>query len=50
MKLDFYRIPASLYLIPTITIHWGWRKAIDITWLRWVLDIEFNDEYPLKQK
>ena len=55
MKLDFYRFGSALYLIPTITIHWGWRKAVDITWLCWVLDIELSDVsaeriYELKQK
>jgi len=43
MKLDFYRFGKhTLYLIPTITIHWGWHKAIDFTWLQWVIELDFS--------
>ena len=43
MKLDFYRFGKnSLFLIPTIAISWGWNKTIDITWLQWVLELDFN--------
>tara|TARA_R110000737_G_scaffold294847_3_gene301471 strand:+ start:1500 stop:1712 length:213 start_codon:yes stop_codon:yes gene_type:complete len=43
MKLDFYRFgKTTLYLIPTVTINWGWHRAIDITWLQWVLEFDFN--------
>ena len=43
MKLDFYRFgKKAVFLIPTIAISWGWYKAIDITWLQWVLELEFS--------
>ena len=43
MKLDFYRFGKnSLFLIPTIAISWGWNRAIDITWLQWVLELNFS--------
>lgn len=42
MKLDFYRFGKnSLFLIPTIAISWGY-KSIDITWLQWVLELDFS--------
>jgi len=43
MKLDFYRFGKnSLFLIPTIAISWGWYKSIDITWIQWVLELDFS--------